>query len=166
MSFENWFEVALIVLAGVFLVNHNSQIGAIVILLSAWELVILIGQLPKMSTGIEIFKTVSLNFIKFLILYAFLILSFALAFYILLKDDGNQSFVTAPQSIFKTIVMLTGEFEAGDIPFHLHPVLGHLIFVLFEFLIAIVLFNLLTGLAVSDTQEILSEAELVSLISR
>lgn len=121
-----------------------------------------------MSTGIEIFKTVSLNFIKFLFLYAFLILSFALAFYTLFKDgdEENKPFPNAPQSIFKTIVMLTGEFEASDIPFVIHPVLGHLIFVLFEFLIAIVLFNLLTGLAVSDTQEILSEAELVSLISR
>lgn len=37
---------------------------------------------------------------------------------------------------------------------------------LFVFLIAIVLFNLLNGLAVSDTAEILCKAELVGLISR
>ena len=162
--------MALIVLAAVFLFTNHTAVGAVVILLSAWELVLLIGQHPKMSTGIEIFKTVSTNFIKFLFLYAFLILSFALAFYTLFKEDTegeeNKPFPNAPQSIFKTIVMLTGEFEASDIPFVLHPVVGHIIFILFEFLIAIVLFNLLTGLAVSDTQEILAEAELVSLISR
>ena len=160
--------MALIILAAVFLFSSNAQIGAIVILLSAWELVVLIGQHPKMSIGIEIFKTVSVNFIKFLFLYAFLILSFALAFYTLFKDsdEENKPFPNAPESIFKTIIMLTGEFEASNIPFVMYPVLGHLIFVLFEFLIAIVLFNLLTGLAVSDTQEILSQAELVSLASR
>ncbi|XP_033216474.1 transient receptor potential cation channel protein painless-like [Belonocnema kinseyi] len=167
-SLENWLEVALVILAAVFLFTSNAQVGTILILLSAWELVVLIGQHPKMSTGIEIFKTVSVNFIKFLFLYAFLILSFALAFYTLFKngDEENKPFPSAPKSIFKTIVMLTGEFEASNIPFVMYPVLGHIIFVLFEFLIAIVLFNLLTGLAVSDTQEILAEAELVSLISR
>ena len=166
-SFENMLEVALIILGVWVIATGNPQVGAVVILLSAWELVILIGQHPRMSTGIEMFKKVSVNFIRFLFLYAFLIISFALAFFILFKNSKlDDNFPDPGQSLFKTIIMLTGEFDANDIPFDSHPVLSHCIFVLFVFLIAIVLFNLLNGLAVSDTADILNKSELVGLISR
>ncbi|XP_003703369.2 transient receptor potential cation channel family member painless [Megachile rotundata] len=165
-SFENWVEMTLIFLGFAILCGAGTQVAAITILLSAWELVMLIGQHPRMSTGIEMFKTVSLNFIRFLFLYAFLILAFALAFFTLFKDDDDDNFPDPGHSLFKTIIMLTGEFDANDIPFVSHPVLSHFVFILFVFLIAIVLFNLLNGLAVSDTAEILEKAELVGLISR
>uniref|UniRef100_A0A0C9RIG0 Pain_0 protein n=1 Tax=Fopius arisanus TaxID=64838 RepID=A0A0C9RIG0_9HYME len=166
MSSENCLEMILIVLAAAVLSGAGRQVGALVILLSAWELVILIGQHPKMSTGIEMFKTVTWNFIKFLFLYAFLILAFALAFVTLFKDIGDDNFSDPGHALFKTIIMLTGEFDASDIPFVSRPGLSHAIFILFVFLIAIVLFNLLNGLAVSDTADILGKAELVGLISR
>lgn len=165
-SIENWLEVTLIILGIAVLCGAGSQVGSIVILLSAWELVVLIGQHPRMSTSIQMFKTVSINFMKFLFLYAFLIFSFALAFFTLFKNGDDGKFFNPVQSLFKTIVMLTGEFDASDIPFDLHPTLGRFIFVLFVFLIAIVLFNLLNGLAVSDTADILGKAELVGLVSR
>ncbi|XP_046625329.1 transient receptor potential cation channel protein painless [Neodiprion virginianus] len=163
-SSENWLELLLVCLGVALLGGPEPCTGAIAILLSAWELVILIGQHPRMSTAIEMFKTVTLNFMHFLFLYAFLILAFAFAFYTLFKDQSD--FLDPGHSLFKTIIMLTGEFDASDIPFIAHPVLSRLVFVLFVFLIAIVLFNLLNGLAVSDTAEILGKAELVGLISR
>lgn len=162
----NWLEAALLVLTFAVLCGAGPQISAIVILLSAWELVILISQHPRMTTGIEMFRTVSFNFVRFLFPYAFLILAFALAFYTLFKDGDDTSFPDPGRSLFKTFIMLTGEFDANDIPFVSHPVWSHIVFVLFVFLIAIVLFNLLNGLAVSDTAEILCKAELVGLISR
>lgn len=162
----NWLEAALIVLTFAVLCGAGPQVSAIVILLSAWELVILISQHPRMTTGIEMFRTVSFNFARFLFPYAFLILAFALAFYTLFKDGDDTSFPDPGRSLFKTVIMLTGEFDANDIPFVSHPVWSHIVFVLFVFLIAIVLFNLLNGLAVSDTAEILCKAELVGLISR
>uniref|UniRef100_A0A6V7KCJ1 Ion transport domain-containing protein n=1 Tax=Bracon brevicornis TaxID=1563983 RepID=A0A6V7KCJ1_9HYME len=165
-SIENFLEVILIILAAAVLFGAGNQVGALVILLSAWELVLLIGQHPKMSTGIEMFKTVTWNFLRFLLLYAFLILAFALAFFTLFKDVNDDNFLDPGQSIFKTIIMLTGEFDASDIPFVSKPGLSHFIFILFVFLIAIVLFNLLNGLAVSDTADIMGKAELVALISR
>ncbi|KAF3419985.1 hypothetical protein E2986_04275 [Frieseomelitta varia] len=165
-SLENWIEIALIVLGFVMLNNASTQAAAITILLSAWEMVILIGKHPRMSTGIEMFKTVSFNFVRFLLLYAFLILAFAFAFFTLFKDGSDSNFPDPGHSLFKTIIMLTGEFDANDIPFVSHPILSHLVFILFVFLIAIVLFNLLNGLAVSDTAEILGKAELIGLISR
>lgn len=166
-SMENIPEVVLVVVAAWLIVAPNPQIGAIVALLSAWQLVLLIGHHPRMSTGIEMFKTVSVNFVRFLFLYAFLILAFALAFFTLFKDsEGNDSFPDPGHSLFKTIIMLTGEFDANDIPFVSRPILSHCVFVLFVFLIAIVLFNLLNGLAVSDTADILNRSELVCLVSR
>ncbi|XP_066587186.1 transient receptor potential cation channel protein painless isoform X2 [Prorops nasuta] len=168
-SFENWLEITLIVLATLMLINDLStrnQIGAVVILLSAWELVLLIGQHPRMSTGIQLFKTVTENFIRFLFLYAFLILAFALAFFTLFKNSDNDHFPDPGRSLFKTIIMLTGEFDAGDIPFVSQPILSHFIFILFVFMITIVLFNLLNGMAVSDTADILGKAELVGLVAR
>lgn len=162
----NWLEISLIVLTFAVLCGAGPQVSAIVILLSAWELVILISQHPRMTTGIEMFRTVSFNFVRFLFPYAFLILAFALAFYTLFKDGDDTSFSDPGHSFFKTVIMLTGEFDANDIPFISHPVWSHVVFVLFVFLIAIVLFNLLNGLAVSDTAEILCKAELFGLISR
>lgn len=165
-SLENWLEMGLIILGSCLLNGAGPEVGAVAILLSAWEVVILIGQYPRMSTGIEMFKTVSWNFMRFLFLYAFLILAFALAFFTLFKDGGDDNFPDPGHSLFKTIIMLTGEFDANDIPFISHPVLSRFVFVLFVFLIAIVLFNLLNGLAVSDTADILGKAELIGLISR
>ncbi|XP_076230831.1 transient receptor potential cation channel family member painless [Calliopsis andreniformis] len=163
-KFDNWLEVILIFFGFWLLYDAQVPVAVVVILLSAWELVIVIGQHPWMSTDIEMFKKVSINFMRFLFLYGFLILSFALAFFALFKNDDN--FPDIGHSLFKTIIMLTGEFDANDIPFVSYPILSRLVFVLFVFLIAIVLFNLLNGLAVSNTADILSKAELVGLITR
>ncbi|XP_033216813.1 transient receptor potential cation channel protein painless-like isoform X2 [Belonocnema kinseyi] len=163
-SLENWFQVLLIIMVGVFLLTTNAQIGAVVILFSAWELVELIGQHPSMSIQIEIFKKILANFTLFLLLYAFLIFAFALAFYILFR--GTEKFPNVHMSIFKTILMLVGEFDASDMPFEMDPILGRIIFLAFILVIAIVLFNMLTGIAVSDTQNMQSNSEIVTLVAR
>ncbi|XP_018897750.2 transient receptor potential cation channel protein painless isoform X1 [Bemisia tabaci] len=173
ITIENWLEIFLIIVTAMILFgnpsrNSRNQTSAIGILLSWGELVLLIGRHPSLSTNIEMFKTVSNNFLKFLAWYSILILAFALSFYSLFKDAGTEdsNFLDPGMSIFKTVVMLTGEFDSGSIPFGSNPGTSHILFVLFVFLIAIVLFNLLNGLAVSDTQEIRADAELVGHVSR
>ncbi|XP_013185825.2 transient receptor potential cation channel protein painless [Amyelois transitella] len=189
-SIENWMEVALIFVT-IWIVCYDSaqestkqQLSAVAILLSSAELVLLIGQFPTLSTNIVMLKTVSWNFFKFLLWYCILIIAFALSFYTLFrqeikedqiapnpndtgKDEEEEDFFEDPgRSLFKTIVMLTGEFDAGSIKFSTFPVTSHIIFIVFVFMIPIVLFNLLNGLAVSDTQAIRADAELVGHISR
>jgi len=89
------------------------------------------------------------------------VLTFSLCFYILFgkaevsaeggEGDGDFNTFSKPiEALIKTIVMLTGEFDAGDIKFT--SVYTYLIFLLFVIFMTIVLFNLLNGLAVSDTQ--------------
>lgn len=190
-SIENWMEIALIIVTA-WIVCYDSatastkqQLSAIAILLSSAELVLLIGQFPTLSTNIVMLKTVSWNFFKFLLWYCILIIAFALSFYTLFRQEDEEDqtppnpnntgkgeeeeedfFEDPGRSLFKTIVMLTGEFDAGSIKFSTFPVTSHIIFIVFVFMIPIVLFNLLNGLAVSDTQEIRADAELVGHISR
>jgi transient receptor potential cation channel subfamily A protein 1 len=141
----------------------EKQLASVAILLAALELVMMTEQHPKLSTYAVMLKTVSANFFKLLLWYFLLLLAFALSFYILFHDD---SFDNPLKSIFQTIIMLTGELNADSIKFDSSNITSRLIFLLFVFMITIVLFNLLNGLAVGDTQTTRSDAELVAHTSR
>jgi hypothetical protein len=70
-------------------------------------------------------------------------------------------------SVMKTFVMMMGEFEAESLAAEMANSYTYFcLFALFVFIIAMVLLNLLTGLAVSDTQAIKSDAEELSVVSR
>ncbi|XP_001652261.2 transient receptor potential cation channel protein painless [Aedes aegypti] len=186
-SLENWMELVLIVASFTVLVKEfqheiRQVISAVVILLSAFEFTLLVGSLPvlSISTHMVMLKTVSKNFLKSLILYSIVLVSFAFCFYTLFNvgsaksnaagadgdADGNEDkfnkFADIRTSLLKTVVMLTGEFEAANIQFDANST-SYLIFVLFIFFVAIVIFNLMNGLAVSDTAAIKAEAELIGL---
>ncbi|XP_024882132.1 transient receptor potential cation channel protein painless-like [Temnothorax curvispinosus] len=163
VDLENWAQVLLIVLTLALLCGAGRQIGVMVILLSTWELMTLISHHLFPSTCIEMFRTVFFNFVRFFFPYLILILAFTLAFYMLLRSDD---FSNPGLSLFKTIIMFTGEFDAKDISFSAYPVWSRIVFVLFIFHIVIVLFNLLNGLAISNIAEILNKAEIIGLISR
>ncbi|XP_065199617.1 transient receptor potential cation channel protein painless-like [Planococcus citri] len=93
--------------------------------------------------------------------------------------------------LFKMIIMLTGEIDSQFVspkadtntsiitdsmnitscadqspPTSQKITIKHLFFVLFIFLISIVLYNLLNGLAVSDTKAIREDAELIGIVSQ
>ncbi|XP_060530429.1 transient receptor potential cation channel protein painless [Cylas formicarius] len=186
-NFENYIEIILIVLTGMIIFvkspsdDLRKQLSSLSILLAAFELVLMLGQHPYFSTNVVMFRTVSFNFFRFLIWYSLLIIAFALSFYILFTTDNNGEpttrvnqtdqgednlFNNPGKSVFKTVIMLTGEFDAGSINFETFPVTSKIIFALFIFMIAIILLNLLNGLAVSDTQMIKNDAELVGHIAR
>jgi hypothetical protein len=128
------------------------------------------GRLPLLSVQHEMLKTVSVTFFKFMAGYVILLIAFAFSFYILFRGSSNQvgaeMFANTPVSILKTIVMFTGEFEASSLSFDTLPYTSHVIFLLFVVLVAIVLLNLLNGLAVNDTGEIRKDAERLSLAAR
>ncbi|KAF4520772.1 hypothetical protein B566_EDAN011424 [Ephemera danica] len=176
-SAENWLEIILLVLTGILLLAPIDtyslhSIAAIAVLLAYTELVLLVGRHPSLATYITMFFRVSCSFVYFLLWYSLLILGFGFAFYIVFQkcssaeDCENNFFVDLGTSIFRTIIMLTGEFEAGSLSFDSYSFTSHLIFLLFLFFIAIVLLNLLNGLAVSDTQIIRDEAEVVCCVAQ
>ena len=107
---------------------------------------------------------------KFMAAYIPLLLAFALSFYILFKDSvkeaGTENVPRPLHSLLKTIIMFSGELETSDLIFHTFPYTSHVIFLLFVVLVAIILLNLLIGLAVNDIGEIRKVAERLSLQSR
>ncbi|XP_065073025.1 transient receptor potential cation channel protein painless-like [Ochlerotatus camptorhynchus] len=186
-SMANWTEMALILTSAAFLLGFlkNEVISAVVILLSAVEFTVLVGTLPilSISTHMVMLKTVSKNFIKCIVLYCAILISFAMCFYTsfnvsTLENNQNKTntnssakidnsskfnqFADIGTSLLKTLVMLTGEFGAADITFDSNSS-RYLIFVLFIFFVPIVIFNLINGLAVSDIVAIKAEAELIGL---
>jgi len=69
-------------------------------------------------------------------------------------------------TVMKTFVMMMGEFQAESLSSDMaNSPTYFCLFALFVFIIAMVLLNLLTGLAVSDTQAIKSNAEQLSRAS-
>jgi len=173
---ENWLELLLIIVtftscSGIVdSIEANKHLFAFAILLGWVELVLLLGRIPLLSVQTEMLKTVSLTFLRFMAGYIFLTLAFAISFYILFKEneEGDEVVLFANPfiSALKTIAMFAGEFDASGLPFDTLPYTSHIIFVLFVFFVAIVLLNLLTGLAVGDTSKAGEVAKTLSLKAR
>ncbi|XP_076274195.1 transient receptor potential cation channel protein painless-like isoform X2 [Rhynchophorus ferrugineus] len=173
--FENYIEITLIVTATIivsyeFPTSTKRQMSAIMVLLASLEVVLISGQLPFFSLYVTMLKTVSVNFFKMFIWYFNIVSAFALSFFILftpLPSEADNTFFDTPyRSIFKTIIMMTGEFDASNINFKAFPITSVIIFTTFVFMIAIILLNLLSGLAISDTQMLRNEAEILSYIAK
>ncbi|XP_073844644.1 transient receptor potential cation channel family member painless [Musca autumnalis] len=174
-SATNYMEVVLIILAILTCseASYDSEtqriIAVFTLLLIAVELCLLVGSLPvlSISTHMLMLEAVCKSFLKSFTLYSIFVITFSLCFYILFgksDDDDFNKFSNPLTAMTKTIVMLTGEFDAGDLQFD--STYSYLLFLLFVFLMTIVLFNLLNGLAVSDTQAIKDQAELNGAICR
>jgi ankyrin repeat protein len=180
-NYENILDFSVIFFSGYILFSPEWEEPFVVItIIASWsELILLTGRLPNLSTNIEMLKTVSLNYFWFLLSYIFLLIAFAFSFYsVLHKNTGHSSikynepddlhFFTNPyMSVMKTFVMMMGEFDSDSMVTKMSNSPTYCcLFALFVFIIAMVLLNLLTGLAVSDTQAIKSNAEQLSLVSR
>ena len=175
-SLENWLEILLIIATFISCsgvvesADLKLHFSAVALFLGWSELLMLSGRLPLLSVQHEMLRTVCFTFLRFMAGYVTLLIAFASSFYVLFKgtskQGGTKMFDNPPVSLLKTIVMFTGEFEASDLSFHTFPFTSHVIFLLFVVLVAIVLLNLLNGLAVNDTGEIRKDAERLSLAAR
>lgn len=178
-NYENYLEIILLITTVILLcVNFENtvlfnQISSLVIVLSTIELLLMSGR-NLLFTSITMLTTVSLTFLKLLLPYFILVMAFAFSFFILFQNGNKDSndkdefnfFSIVWTSILKTTVMLTGEFESGNLDFLTYPYASSLLFLLFMFHMNIVLFGVFTALAISDTQKIIDEAETQSQIFR
>ncbi|XP_030760663.1 transient receptor potential cation channel protein painless-like [Sitophilus oryzae] len=157
---ELLISIMLILMVFLQLIYEGEiQLSSILILLAAFEFMIVLSIAPNCSTNMAIFSTVLVNYFIFLLWYSVLLIAFTYSFYSLFECQ-NTSFVNLTESFFKIIIMMTGELDAGNIKFDMHPLIGKTIFALFIFMIPIVLLNLLNGLAINDIQIIKQNAEL------
>jgi len=116
-------------------------------------------------------------FFIFQVLLAFccLIIGFAFSFLVVFHD--RDEFRNFWNSILKTMVMMMGEYEYGEL-FHSNrttyngedegtflPFTGKIIFFIFIMIASIVLINLMIGLAVNDIQGLEKEVQYINYIN-
>jgi hypothetical protein len=174
-SIQNWLEILLIIatfMSRCDVVDSTvtkRHFFAIALLLGWFELLLMLGRMPVLSVQLEMLKTVSIAFVRLMECYVLLLIAFALSFYILFKGslekDEAEMFANPFLSLQKTIVMFTGEFDASSLPFDTLPYTSHAIFLLFLFMVAIILLNLL-NVAVNDAEVARQNAKALSLVAR
>ncbi|KAL1379599.1 hypothetical protein pipiens_014778 [Culex pipiens pipiens] len=171
-------EMSIVILAVWSLCSPNRTTSALLILLTGIDVIVHLGLFPStaLSTSIVMLETVSRGFLKILLVYAILIVSFGFSFYVMFTksssaaNDADQpstgedfnNFSSIRGSLVKSLVMMIGEFDASEIPFDSHA-LSYFTFVTFVVLVTLVVANLINGVAVSDISEIRQEAEVAAL---
>ena len=171
LSPEKWLLILFFVVSfiSIFDVMDSTEIilqsYALALLLGWSELLLVSGRLQQMSLMLEMLKTVSSTFFNYMAGYIILLIAFALSFYILFRGS-TKMFSNPLLSLPKIVIMLTGDFDTSSLSFETLPYTSYVIFLLFVVLMAIILLNLLNGLAVSDTYEIRKNAKTLSLVAR
>ncbi|XP_037812214.1 transient receptor potential cation channel protein painless-like [Lucilia sericata] len=181
-SFTNYLEILLIIVSVMtcadnmdFEVQRNAAICCIMLL--NYELVSLVSCIPNtfICTNLQMLKAVFKTFFRSFLIYSFFLFSYTLCFYLkygnvtdknIAENSTEKDFnrFSNPLGAFtKTIVMFTGEFDAGNL--ELDTIFAYLLFLSFV-LFSIILYNLLNGLAVSDIQAIRDEAKFNDIIAR
>ncbi|XP_045762667.1 transient receptor potential channel pyrexia-like isoform X1 [Maniola jurtina] len=129
-------------------------------LLCSWiELMFLLSRFPNWGYYVLMFGKVASNVIKILLTFAFLVVGFSLSFMIQFRSEIPFD---GPWAAFvKTMVMMTSEFDYSALFDKEHSqelatslVIVRLIFLVFLILAAIVLMNLMVGVAVNDINDL------------
>ena len=169
---STFLRVSIIILAIILCLQQfdkgaKHHCASIAVLLAWFEFLLRIGCIPGCSVLMQMLQTVSLTFVKFMSFYSPLIIAFSLCVFIMFRSSCKELFYqNVWATVMKSVLMMNGEYEASQMEFHLLPVTSHVILVIFILLIGVILLNLLSGLAVSDTQAIKNDAETLSLIAR
>ena len=118
---------------------------------------------------IILFKDVLSIFWVLTFVFAFIVAGFAFGFHLLLSNQDY--FALMPDAILKTMLMMLGEYDFGDIflpsadgrevlPF---PAPTYAMFIFFFALVSILSLNVLVGLTVEDIRRYLENADLLAL---
>ncbi|XP_014366738.2 transient receptor potential channel pyrexia [Papilio machaon] len=135
------------------------HVATLALLLSWVELMFLLSRFPNGGYYVLMFGKVASNVIRIILTFAFLIIGFALSFMI---QFHSQIPFEGPWAAFvKTMVMMTSEFDyvalfdaehSKDLATSL--IIVRVVFLIFLILAAIVLMNLLVGVAVNDINDL------------
>ncbi|CAH0403188.1 unnamed protein product [Chilo suppressalis] len=133
---------------------------ATIALLLAWlEMMFLLSRFPNWGYYVLMFGKVASNVVKILLTFAFLVIGFSFSF--MIQFRSKTPFEGPWAAFVKTIVMMTSEFEYSALFDEAHSKelafsfqIVRLIFVAFLILAAIVLMNLMVGVAVNDINDL------------
>lgn len=115
------------------------------------EFMMLLGRFPSLGSYVLMFTRVARAIIKFLAAFSSLIIGFTLSFLVLFPK--RKEFNTLPLSLTKTLMMMIGEIDFGDLIRDLDFLSG-VFLVVFLFLVCVLMTNLLIGLAVNDIPDL------------
>jgi len=172
LKLENLLDIALVFITALLLFkswdedNHRKLFKAFSLFLSWTELALIIGRLPKLSVNIEMLKSVARHYSFIFLSYFFLIIAFAVTFYIFYHDSvahnsDKQAFSSLWMAVTNMIMLMTGGFCVPSFNGY-----SYIMLLLFAFLIIMVMLNVLTGTAVYDVKLIHDNAELLQVVSR
>ena len=151
-----WFLITV-----TFYKKYYRTPAAFIILLSCIEILVVLPT-SSLSNYMFMLRKVSETFIKFFIIFLVIILAFSFSFYALFwpinttfndttscHNDLNSNFEKPFESFLKTTIMFAGNNSIE--PFKLESKAAQLLFLGFV-ITALVLLNLINGLAISDIQ--------------
>ncbi|XP_075985740.1 transient receptor potential cation channel subfamily A member 1-like [Anticarsia gemmatalis] len=180
LQLETWVKFVAMFLAvslpyALALTNDATEdfprhMATMALLLSWLEMMFLLSRFPNWGYYVLMFGKVSSNVIKILLTFSFLVIGFSLSFMV---QFHHQTPFEGPWAAFvKIMVMMTSEFDYGDLMEGMVPkspknatnstsilngtemeyslLVVRLIFLVFLILAAIVLMNLMVGVAVYD----------------
>uniref|UniRef100_A0A8B9LRD2 Transient receptor potential cation channel subfamily A member 1 n=1 Tax=Astyanax mexicanus TaxID=7994 RepID=A0A8B9LRD2_ASTMX len=143
--------------------SWHWQAGALAGLISWINLLLYLQRFERFGIYVVMFREICRTLLSIIVLFIYLILAFALAFYALMVEQVH--FGRMFLSLMQTFVMMVGEISYQDnflkpymssqLPF---PLMTYGIFVWFVLLVPILLMNLLIGLAVGDIAEVQTNA--------
>ena len=129
-----------------------------------------------------LFQEILVSFFTVFLIILILLIGFGLSFHMLLSHRDN--FAEPEDALLKTMMMMSGEIEYGEMFFKDKPPLGwdqdwdqgpehvpfpvvtYTIFIAFFFLVCLVALNVFVGLAVDDTRKFLEKAQIRKLTMR
>lgn len=126
------------------------------------EFMMLLGRFPSLGSYVLMFTRVAHSIIKFLVAFSSLIIGFGISFVVLFPH--KPYFDSVPRSLVKTLMMMIGELDYGDLQDGMElPVIGNIFLVLFLFLVCVLMANLLIGLAVNDIPDLQRQGKIKRL---
>lgn len=164
LQLETWIKfgslgLALVLPGAVTMASTSADVWlrhvATVALLLSWiEMMFLLSRFPNWGYYVLMFGKVAVNVIKILLTFGFLVIGFSLSF--MIQFRSHEPFDGPWAAFVKTMVMMTSEFDYEAL-FDEHAenlsasiVIVRIIFMVFLILAAIVLMNLMVGVAVND----------------
>ena len=145
----------------------SKQVVAFLLPMAYYEFLHELGTFPRLSKYVLLFKSISLKFIKYTMVYIGLVIMCAFSYIVMLPQKPNDnSEIDNPErlrdAVLHIIVMFIGEVSVPNFDRDLYTIQA-VFFLGFVFFLVIVLMSLLNALAVANAREMLEIADMEML---
>lgn len=141
------------------------HIAAWAVLFGWTELTLMLGRLPNFGVYALMFYSVAQHLVKFIFVFFFFLAGFSFSFHVMFMDH-KAAFQSPWTAILRTLAMMLGDVNYDEYLTEGNSNLNgtaHVIYFCFLILVALILMNLLIGLAVNDIQGLQKEGRVKRL---